>query len=216
LRVVNIARPPRKRYYDVTLDRGGVVRLSPEVLASSALRPGQDLTSGDLQALKDRESRYRALSGALRLLSYRQRSERELRDALRRRSVPDDIIAETMERLRGNGLVNDADFARSYVETRDDTSPRARRLLAAELAARGVGRAERERSLASVDEAQAAYRAGQKRVRTLASAPYADFQRRLSDHLLRRGFGYDIARETVQRLWAETHAGEQVKTPIDE
>lgn len=216
MRVVTIARPPRKRYYDVTLDRGGVVRLSPEVLVSSALRPGQELTDGELAALKDREARYRALSGALRLLAYRQRSERELRDALRRRSLPDDVIAETIERLRGNGLVNDASFAHSYVETRGDVSPRGRRLLSAELAARGVGRAEREQSIATVDEAEAAYRAAQKRARTLTSAPYADFQRRLSDHLLRRGFGYDTARATVQRLWAETHAGEQVRTPIDE
>jgi hypothetical protein len=66
-----------------------------------------------------------------------------------------------------------------------------------------------------MDETEAAYRAGQKRARSLMSASYPDFQRRVADHLLRRGFAFDLARSTVQRLWADTHGGEQVREPLD-
>ena len=118
--------------------------------------------------------------------------------------MPDDVITETIERLTSARLIDDRAFAANYVELRDRSSPRGRRLIATELAARGVSKLDRESSIADVDEADAAYRAGQKRARSLAGLPYADFQRRLGEYLLRRGFGYDTARETVRRLRDET------------
>jgi regulatory protein len=126
-----------------------------------------------------------------------------MREALRRRGVKADLLAETIGRLRELKLLDDADFARTYVDQRDRTAPRGRRLLAAELKARGVARGVIDEPLAEVNERDAAYRAGAKRAQSLAKLPYADFQRRLGDHLLRRGFGYDTARATVRRLWGE-------------
>jgi SOS response regulatory protein OraA/RecX len=59
--------------------------------------------------------------------------------------------------------------------------------------------------LSEVDEADAAYRAAAKRARSLATASLGDFQRRLGDFLLRRGFGYETSRKTVRSLWTELH-----------
>jgi regulatory protein len=203
LHIVSIDRPRRARYYDVTLDQGGVVRLSAEVLAQSAFRPGQEVTTEAIEAARQREARYRAVTAALRLLSLRPRSEREIRDALKRRATPEEVITETLERLASARLIDDGAFAENYVELRDRSSPRSRRLLAAELAARGVSKAEREGALATVDEADAAYRAAGKKARSMGTAAKADFQRRLGEYLLRRGFSYDTAREATRRLWDE-------------
>jgi regulatory protein len=170
------------------------------------LRTGHDVSAERLKELRDAESRHQAMAGALRLLAYRPRSERELRDALRRRGKPEEVIGETLRRMRELGLIDDAAFARSYVEIRSHSSPRSARLLSAELASRGVNRADRERSLAGADDADSAYRAAARRARALASADRATFQRRIGDHLLRRGFGYEVARNTVARLWDERAA----------
>jgi regulatory protein len=126
-----------------------------------------------------------------------------LRQRLARRGTPSPIVDETITRLRDLGLVNDETFARSWVENRDHTSPRSRRLLALELRNKGVARPIVQDSLATLDEDDAAYRAAARRARSLASLPYTDFRRRLSDLLLRRGFGYETARSTVARLWEE-------------
>lgn len=210
MRITSIEHIPRKRRYEVRIDDALVVRLSPEVLAQAQLRPGQEISDERLRTLEDTEARHSALAGALRLLSYRQRSEKEMREALRRRGVKPELLAETIARLRELRLLDDADFARTYVDQRDRTAPRGRRLLAAELKARGVDRGAIEQPLAEVDEADAAYRAAAKRAQTLAKLPYADFQRRLGDHLLRRGFGYETARATVQQLWGEV-SGEDAR-----
>ena len=105
--------------------------------------------------------------------------------------------------LREVRLLDDGEFARSYVDQRDRTSPRGRRLLRAELRSKGVTPQTADGPLAEIDESDAAYRAAAKRARTLSALAYPDFQRRLGDFLLRRGFGYDTSRETVKRLWGE-------------
>jgi regulatory protein len=206
MRITSIQRLPRTRAYEVRIDHALIFTLSPDVLAPAGLRPGQEITAEQIQALEGAEARHKAMSAALRLLAYGPRSEKEMRDNLRRRKTPDAVAAETMDRLRSLRLLDDADFAVSYVEAKDRTSPRSRRMLAAELAAKGVPRRTRDASLEAVNEADAAYRAAAKKARALTSLPHADFQRRLGDYLLRRGFGYEVARATVRHHWEELHA----------
>ena len=139
-------------------------------------------------------------------LAYGPKSEKELRQALTRRRVPPDVLAETVARLKELRLLDDADFARTYVELRDRTSPRGRRALRSELITRGIEQKSAEEHLSSLDEADAAYRAAYRRARSLPALPFAAFQRRLGDHLLRRGFTHETARTTVRRLYEERHA----------
>lgn len=203
MRITAIEHKPRKRRYEVRIDHVLPVSLSTEVFATANLRAGQEITPERVAALEQAEARHSAMASAMRLLAYRQRSEKEMRTALQRRGVKPELLAETLARLREVRLLDDGEFARSYVDQRDRTSPRGRRLLRAELRSKGVTPQTADGPLAEVDESDAAYRAAAKRARTLSTLPYPDFQRRLGDFLLRRGFGYDTSRGTVKRLWSE-------------
>lgn len=203
MRITAIAHQPRRRRYEVQIDFVLGLTLSPEVFATSGLRVGQEITLERVTALEEMQARHFAMSSAMRLLAYRPRSEKEMRAALQRKGVKQALMAETMTRLKETRLLDDGEFARSYVDQRGRTSPRSRRLLRAELRSKGVTPQISDQPLAEVDEGDAAYRAAAKRARTIAALPYADFQRRLGDFLLRRGFGYDTSRETVKRLWGE-------------
>jgi regulatory protein len=203
MRITSIDRPPRKQRYEVRLDHVLILPLSPEVLAQANLRPGQDLTDAELKALEEREARHSALAAALRALAYSPKSEKELRQTLTRRRTRPDVLDETITRLRELRLIDDTEFARTYVELRDRTSPRGRRALRSELLTRGIERQSADEHLGALDEADAAYRAASRRARAMPALPFATFQRRLGDHLLRRGFTHETARATVRRLWEE-------------
>ena len=180
--------------------------VSLEVCLQRGLRVGDDVTGAQLDELQNEEARRRCLDSALRLLSYRQRSEAELRNRLARKSVPPEIVADSIERLRSAGLLDDEEFARSWVESRDQRAPRSRRLAASELRALGVTRGVVEEAAAAIDERDAAYRAAERRAHSLAALPHAEFRRRIGGLLLRRGFDYEIVRETVQELWRDVAA----------
>ncbi len=205
MRITSIDRPPRKRRYEVRVDHVLVVPLSAEVLARAGLHAGQEVSDTELRTLEETEARHSALATAMRMLAYGPRSEHEVRQALTRKRTRDDILAETVARLRELRLLDDADFARTYVEQRDRRSPRGRRLLRSELTARGIDRKAADEHLTELDEADAAYRAAARRARSLTALDYTAFQRRLGDHLLRRGFAHETVREAIRRAWADQH-----------
>jgi regulatory protein len=113
-------------------------------------------------------------------------------------------VGHTIDRLRSAGLLDDQGFAQNWVESRDQRAPRSRRLTAAELRARGVASAIVEGVTATIDEQGAAYRAAERRARSLSALPYVQFRQRIGGLLLRRGFDYDVVRETVRKLWSDS------------
>ena len=141
---------------------------------------------------------------ALRLLTYRGRSEAELRRRLLRR-FPPELVDDTIAKLREQGLVDDLAFARWYRQNREDHRPRSDRLLQQELLRLGVSGEVIQEALTGFDDHANAYAAGRKLARVLADRASSEeyFRRRVGAHLLRRGFGHSLVRETVTRLWAE-------------
>ena len=203
MRVTAIERPPRKRRYDVRIDNARVVPLSRQVLAAAHLSVGQEVDDSRVAELEAAEARHTAMSSALRLLSYRPRSEREMRDALRSRHIPEAISGETLARLRQLRLLDDRAFAQAWTESRQRNKPRGRRMLLAELAQKGVEREVAQESVATIDEEAAAMCAGRKRSRTRRDLDFRDFRHRVGDFLARRGFGYDVCETAIKQLWAE-------------
>ena len=203
VRIAALERRPRSRRVKCHLEGGQAIFLAQEVSDRFQLRVGVELDDDELEELRAAQARHQALESALRLLSYRPRSESEIRTRLRRAGVPEDVRNETIERLRGAGLIDDESFARDWVDGRQSRSPRGRRLLASELRAQGIERQILESAVAGVDDFESAYRAAERRAGSLKSLPKQQFRQRLSGFLLRRGFDYETVRKTVATLWEE-------------
>ncbi|MEE8347097.1 MAG: RecX family transcriptional regulator [Dehalococcoidia bacterium] len=212
MRVTAVEKQRRGKRVNLYLDGRFTLSLSAEVAAQAGLRAGDELDDEALRSLRETESRSGAMATALRLLSYRPRSESELRQRLDRRGTPPDLVEATLQRLRELNLVDDTAFAQAWVESRHRTSPRGRRLLRQELGAKGVDSDVLRPLLEQIDEADAALRAASRRALSLRTHPYPEFRRRLGDFLRRRGFDYDTVRRTVERLWQEL-AEEQDTSP---
>jgi regulatory protein len=199
-------RPDRVNVY---LDGAFGFAVAEEVALLAGLKRGQILAAADVAALLDRETDRRAYETALNFLSYRPRSESEVRRALADKDHPPERIEAVLKRLRDARLVDDAAFARYWVENRDAFSPRGERALRAELRQKGVSDevvAEVLIDSAEVAESREesrAVEAGRKKARQLRGLERQVFRQRLGGFLARRGFGYDEIREASDALWAE-------------
>ncbi len=78
------------------------------------------------------------LEQALRYLSFRARSEKEMQDYLRRKGHAETQIQAEVESLKELKLIDDVQFAQAYIESRSRSHPRSRRLLELELKHKGV------------------------------------------------------------------------------
>jgi regulatory protein len=183
-------------------------------IVAAWLKTGQRLEDEKVAKLQADDARERAFQQTLLFLSYRVRSEAEIRQNLRKHEIPDGVIEETLERLRQARLVDDHEFAHAWVENRNSFRPRSRRALAMELRQKGLSDEATQSALAGVDEEALAYEAAQKRVNRLKVLNWADFRKKLSEFLARRGFSYAVIAPTVSRIWNETH--EEQEQSIDD
>ncbi len=138
---------------------------------------------------------------ALNQLETRARSANELRRAMAKKLVPEDIIEELLGRLERVGLVDDAAFATALVNTRTKVARRGSRRIRAELREKGVPDELAEEALAGVDpqdELAAAMEFAAKKVRSMTALDPAVARRRLYGALARRGFGSDVVRQVTE------------------
>ena len=152
--------------------------------------------------MNDTEPFQRARDAALRFLSYRPRSEAEVKTRLQRR-FPSYVVQQVMETLAEQDLLDDATFAKLWRNSRDTLNPRSAAAIKRELVAKGVASETAAAAVADVDDNDSAYRAGLKPARRLDQADFPTFRRRLWGYLQRRGFSHSVTRQTIARLWDE-------------
>jgi regulatory protein len=178
-------------------------------ITAAWLKIGQELSEDKIASLQAEDSRERAYQQAMLFLSYRARSESEIRQNLSKHEIPQDVIEQTLERLRENRLADDNQFARAWVENRNTFRPRSRRALQMELRQKGLSDETSQSALEGLDEEALAYEAGLKKARRLQSEEWSEFRKKLSEHLARRGFPYSVIASVVSRIWKETHTEQQ-------
>lgn len=145
-----------------------------------------------------REEQARAL--CLRLLTARARTRAELAGQLAKRGYPDDVRDRVLDRLAAVGLVDDAEFAAQWVQSRRGKAGKSRRALAAELHTKGVDNEVIGTALAGIDAAAERDRAGElvrAKLRRETLSDEAKVSRRLVGMLARRGYGQNLACEVV-------------------
>lgn len=148
-------------------------------LPGSRARPGEGEGPQPRGTARDR---------ALRLLSVRDRSRRELERRLHQIGFQPEEVAEALDRLQEAGLVDDERFAQAVVEHETSKRLSGRRAVMSRLMASGVDRTTAERSLedSGADSTRADELAARRAAR-LAGLPPEVAQRRLVSFLVRRG-----------------------------
>jgi len=139
------------------------------------------------------------------LLAAKPRSVEELRERLLQgRGATKANVDEVIARLREYGYLDDAKFAQSYASLRLRERPIGRRRLQRDLWLKKVDKQTAEETLNEVFEANPESdlidRAIAKRVRLRGRPKTREEAKKLFDHLLRQGFGFELVSEKVRAL----------------
>jgi regulatory protein len=146
-----------------------------------------------------------ALDAGLRLLGRRAHSKVELQRKLSRRGHSHEEIDSALTRLNELGYLNDRSFAEGLVRHR--AASRGPRALSAELAQRGVDRAQADAAVAGfAPEAQlaSATRLAERLYAKRQPASYRETLDAVGPKLLRRGFSSSIVRAACRAVHSGT------------
>ncbi len=139
-------------------------------------------------------------------LSAQPRTRAELADTLAKKLVPDEVAQRLLDRFEEVGLIDDAAFARAWVESRQTGRGLARRALAQELRRKGVSDDVARQALEEVDpaaETEAARLLVRRKLRTMGRLDHPTRMRRLSAMLARKGYPPGVALGVVREELAE-------------
>lgn len=112
--VVTALRAGRRGRISVFIDGAYACSVSEALLAKRRLYQGLEVDDADLEALRRQASSERIVGDAHRLLAQRQRSREELRRRLLQKDHPEEAVAEVLDRLAGDGLLDDQSFAEAF------------------------------------------------------------------------------------------------------
>jgi regulatory protein len=175
-------------------------------IVAAWLQIGQSLTDEKIASLIAEDVREIAYQRALKFLEVRPRSISELRQRLIKYKTPPNLIDETLLRLQNNRLVNDENFAQTWVENRAAFKPRSRRALSIELRQKGIPGEIIDQTLENVDDGELVYQAALKHGRKLSELDWLEFRKKLLGFLARRGFNYELSAIAASRVWKELYS----------
>lgn len=183
----------------------GEYAFSLQRITAAWLEVGQDIDDEKIARLRSEDEQEKAYQKILNLLSYRPRTQEEIRRKLAEYELSEEAGEVIIERLKSNGWVDDARFTEAWIENRSALRPRGRRALVYELRQRGVGEALIDEALQEIDEGELAYQAGLKHANRYKDLEWSEFRLKLYRFLNQRGFTYEVISSTLPRLWSETH-----------
>jgi regulatory protein len=191
------------RQAEITLNTGTTYTLDINVFLDYDLQVGTLLDLAAVTALLQADDVAAAKLVATRQLAYRARSTAELRKTLADRGFSEDAITEVVERFLELGYLNDAEFARRWIASRDQIAPRGSRLLRQELRQKGIDAELADQSLAEaeLDDLETARRLAERRMDRLRDLPPDKARQRLAGYLERRGFSHEVVRKIDRELF---------------
>jgi len=134
-------------------------------------------------------------------LTGRARSRSDLAAKLAQRNVPEEIAVRLLDRFEEVGLVDDAAFARGWVEQRQSGRGLARRALAQELRRKGIDDEVAREALDEIDpehEVEAARTLVRRKLRSVSDVDQQVAVRRLTGMLARKGYPPSVAFRVVR------------------
>lgn len=189
--LITAVEPRRKSMSALYIDGEFAMKLDTETLIANNISAGKEIDDEKLHSLIIESDNKRAKEKALWLISYRDHSEKELIDKIRR-DYSEDSAVNAVARLKELGLVDDEKFARRYfkelTEGSRHLSPRGAKY---KLLEKGI-----DRSLADMiaDECEIDPR---EQIRIIIDKKYSNFntdekyRRRAVSGLQRKGFSWD-------------------------
>lgn len=180
--------------------------IEADVADGLGLRVGQLVSEQDLEQISRAELTAKAKHKALKLLEYRQRSRAEIQQRLRRGGFDDNVIGDTLAYLEGLGLIDDEEFARSWVRSRIANKGVGKARIKWELRQKGVSNDLIEQVLSDFDdeaEYMHAMDAARRRWEKDATLDTRRKRQRVASYLRRQGFDWQVVSEVLSRLAGE-------------
>lgn len=188
----------------IYIDEDFAFGVDMEVAYTCDLKEGKEIDSKFVESVIKKEEQFRANNYALSLLSFRARSEKEIRDRMLQKGYESSVIEKTIRYLKEQRYVNDREFTEAFIKDKTELSHYGRNRIKTELFKKGISKELVDELIEENIQSDMEY----KTVKELAESKIKSYQkdkkdaqyRKLSGYLLRKGYSYDVVSRVVREV----------------
>lgn len=198
--------------FNIFLDGQFAFGADEDLIVEYRLTIGKEIDASFLEKLLYEAEVGKLMQRMYGLFSIRQRSEKEVRDYFRiknqeakikeKEQISDLTIDLVIKKLKQKELLNDKAFAKAWVEGRRRSKNKGSIALKYELMAKGIDRIIINELLTEEspeDEKKLAEQALDKKIISWKNLEKVEFRKKSYAFLARRGFGFDVISEIVEK-----------------
>lgn len=212
MRVTDIKPQEKQRSrVSVFIDGAFAFGLFLSLLYENKIKVGQEITQATIENLTTQDQVGRLLNQALKFLSFRPRSEKEIRFYLLKKSDSKSevekesfsiSIEKVVEKLKKIGQIDDESFANWWQDQRTRFKKMSPNLVKRELLAKGVSKEiiEKILNVDKEDEIDLARKAAIQKLKKGENIEDKETKLKISQFLARRGFSWDTIQKVVDTL----------------
>ncbi|WP_044642788.1 RecX family transcriptional regulator [Risungbinella massiliensis] len=200
--ITQIVKIGMARQYEIYLDEEPSLTIHEDVLVKYGLHKGMEMEEAEWRDLLLAEEENKVRQAALRYLSYRPRTRKEIQEHLIAKDFSIDRIHPVLQELQDLGYVDDSAYAKSWVQERTRKGLGTFRIQQ-ELKQKGIQEVDISHALAQTnleEERQLAMEIAERRYLRIKHDPWQKVERKLGNYLLRRGFSWEIIGPILKEL----------------
>lgn len=198
--ITSIKQQKKKDRVNIYLDNKYGFGIDLDNFVVLGLRLNQELTDEEIEKIIRKAEFQKTFDKLTRFAMVRPRSKKEFKDYLYRKKIPEVIWEDLLSKLSDFHLLNDAEFAKWWVDTRNSFRPKPRRIITQELKMKGIDKNIIDDVLdeTKINEYQIARNLLVKRESRWKTMDERSRRQKMLQYLVGKGFNFEVAQKAVK------------------
>lgn len=210
--ITKIEAQKRRGRYNVYVDGKFAFPVAESVLIKYRLMKGMELDKAEISQITTDDEIAKAYGRMLDYLSHQLRTEKEIRQKLADLDTPEEYVEPVMEKLRAERLLDDRNYADSYVRTVMHTELKGPRVIRQKLRQKGVGELIIDDALtqfATDQQLENATKLAKKLFKRYRSQPTRRREEKVRQGLMTNGYDADVFNQIRDQVEPEEDESQQ-------
>ena len=191
----------KKRLYLMELDHQQTFYITEDTIVRFMLSRDKVINKEELTEIQDFAQFSYGKNLALYHLSFKARTEKEVREYLKKYDIEDTIASQVIANLKDENWVNDRQYAYSIINTNQLSGDKGPYVLAQKLAQKGISKSTIEDIQNDFDFTEVAQRVAEKLLKKYTGKlPARALQEKIIQNLTNKGFSYSDAKSAFDNL----------------
>lgn len=203
---ITLIEPQKKKgRYNIYIDGQFSFGIYEDTLVKFGLRKNDELSENKIKEIRDYDEINFGKKVAYKYLSYKPRSEKELRDKLIKSKISSKNVNKIIKFFKEHNFINDEIYVKSLIDSKISKKPVGKKLLENKLRQKGISKDLIDSAIdLYIDdnrEEENALILLEKYIKKINKYPSDKQKQKAFRYLLSRGFEYEVVSSVIQKFF---------------